>query len=103
MQENLCFIVNTVFMFGFRHVWVHGIVRDLCKRAAIENHTRIVISSIGGSRVIQHWNIPDVKNKAKDASRTGKVDVLALLPIFLPDAGIENFTSLAWNTTRVHA
>jgi acetyl esterase/lipase len=77
------------------HVWVPAIVSDLCKSAGIENHTQIGVSSIGGSRVIQHWDIPDDKNTAKTALRTGTVDVLTLSPIFLPDVGIENFTSLA--------
>src|SRR5262249_12250808 len=45
--------------------------------------------------VIQHWNVPDEKNKAKQALRDGKVDVLTLSPIHLPDEGIENFVKLA--------
>jgi hypothetical protein len=77
------------------HVWVPAIVADLCRNAAIPNHVQIGISSIGGSRVIQHWDIADDKNKAKEALKTGKVDVLTLSPIFLPDAGIDNFTTLA--------
>jgi len=77
------------------HVWVPGIVSDLCKKAKIPDHVQIGISSIGGSRVIQHWDIPEGKNTAKEALRTGKVDVLTLSPIFLPDAGIENFARLA--------
>jgi hypothetical protein len=77
------------------HVWVPAIVTDLCKLAEIPNHQQIGISSIGGSRTIQHWDIPDEKNTAKTALKTGKVDVLTLSPIFLPDAGIENFVTLA--------
>jgi hypothetical protein len=77
------------------HVWVPGIVTDLCQKAKIPNHVQVGLSSIGGSRVIQHWDIPEDKNKAKAALRTGKVDVLTLSPIFLPDPGIENFTKLA--------
>lgn len=77
------------------HVWVPGIVADLCKKAEIPDHVQVGLSSIGGSRTIQHWNIPDEKNKAKEALKTGKVDVLTLSPIFLPDEGIENFTTLA--------
>lgn len=77
------------------HVWVPGIVADLCKKAEIPNHMQIGISSIGGSKVIQHWNIAEEKNKAKEALKTGKVEVLTLSPIFFPDAGIENFTTLA--------
>jgi hypothetical protein len=50
---------------------------------------------IGGSRVIQHWNLPDEQNKAKAALREGKVDVLTLSPhMLLPDEGIDNFTKL---------
>lgn len=77
------------------HVWVPAIVSDLCRKADIPHHVQIGVSSIGGSRVIQHWNIADDKNKAKQALQTGKVDVLTLSPIFLPDAGIDNFTTLA--------
>ena len=77
------------------HVWVPGILNDLAKLADIQGHTQVGLSSIGGSRTIQHWDIPDEKNKAKEALKTGKVDVLTLSPIFLPDAGIENFTKLA--------
>src|SRR5688572_19828939 len=49
------------------HVWVPGIVSDLCKKAGIPNHTQLGVSSIGGSRTIQHWDLPEGKNKAKDA------------------------------------
>lgn len=50
---------------------------------------------LGGSRVIQHWNLPDEKNVAKAALRDGKVDVLTLSPHrLLPDEGIDNFTRL---------
>jgi hypothetical protein len=77
------------------HVWVPGIVTDLCKLAGIPNHVQVGVSSIGGSRVIQHWDIADDKNKAKAALKTGTVDVLTLSPIFLPDPGIENFMKLA--------
>ena len=77
------------------HVWVPEIVTDLCKLAGIPNHVQLGVSSIGGSRVIQHWDIVPNENKAKDALKTGMVDVLTLSPIFLPDPGIEKFTSLA--------
>jgi hypothetical protein len=50
---------------------------------------------IGGSRVIQHWDLPDEKNRAKAALRAGQVDVLTLSPnTLMPDPGIENFTKL---------
>jgi hypothetical protein len=77
------------------HVWVPGIMADIAKKAGIEGHKQIGVSSIGGSRVIQHWDIADEKNKAKEALKSGKVDVLTLSPIFLPDDGIEKFATLA--------
>lgn len=77
------------------HVFVPGILADIAKKADIKDHVQVGVSSIGGSKVIQHWDIADEKNKAKEALKTGKVDVLTLSPIFLPDAGIENFTKLA--------
>lgn len=50
---------------------------------------------LGGSRVLQHWNVPDEKNRAKTALREGGVDVLTVSPhILLPDEGIDNFTKL---------
>ncbi len=50
---------------------------------------------IGGSRVIQHWRVPDDQNAAKTALREGRVDVLTLSPhALLPDPGIDNFTKL---------
>jgi hypothetical protein len=39
--------------------------------------------------------VPDDKNKAKELLKAGKVDVLTLAPIYLPDEGIENFVKLA--------
>jgi hypothetical protein len=77
------------------HVFLPGILSDMAKGAGIKDHTRAGLSSIGGSRVIQHWNVPDEKNKAKAALRDGKVDVLTLSPIYLPDDGIDKFVQLA--------
>jgi hypothetical protein len=77
------------------HVFVPAILNDLAKKAGIKDHIFAGLSSIGGSRVIQHWNVPEDKNQAKAALKTGKVDVLTLAPIHLPDEGIANFTKLA--------
>jgi len=77
------------------HVFVPGILGDLAKKADIKDHVQVGMSSIGGSRVIQHWDVAEEKNKAREALKTGKVDVLTLSPIHLPDPGIENFTKLA--------
>jgi hypothetical protein len=78
------------------HVFVPGILSDMAKKAGIKDHVGVGLSAIGGSRVIQHWNVPDEKNKAKEALRSGKVDVLTLSPIHLPDDGIEKLATLAF-------
>ncbi|HEY2894735.1 MAG TPA: SGNH/GDSL hydrolase family protein, partial [Pirellulales bacterium] len=77
------------------HVWVAPLLADLAEKAGIRNHSLAGVSSIGGSRVIQHWDVPDDKNTAKKALTAGQVDVLTVSPIWLPDAGIENFARLA--------
>ncbi len=77
------------------HVWTPAIVADLAKKAGIEDHVSLGTSSIGGSRTIQHWNLPDDKNIGKKVLTAGGVDVFTISPIFLPDEGIENFARLA--------
>jgi hypothetical protein len=77
------------------HVFVPRILEEMAKSAGIADHKQVGVSSIGGSRVIQHWNLPDEKNKAKAALTEGKTDVLTLSPIYLPDEGIAKFTRLA--------
>lgn len=50
---------------------------------------------LGGSRTLQHWNVPDEQNLAKRALREGSVDVLLVSPhLLLPDEGIDRFTKL---------
>lgn len=58
-------------------------------------HLKAGQQMIGGSRTLQHWNVPDAQNEAKKALREGRVDVLTLSPqLLLPDEGIDHFTSL---------
>jgi hypothetical protein len=77
------------------HYFLPPILANMAKEAGIKGHEQAGLSAIGGSRVIQHWDVPDAKNKAKELLRAGKVDVLTLSPIHLPDPGIENFAALA--------
>ena len=77
------------------HVFIPPILDSIAESAGISGQKNLGLSSIGGSQVIQHWNVPDDKNEAKKALATGQVDVLTMAPIFLPDAGIENFATLA--------
>jgi hypothetical protein len=77
------------------HTFVPPILADIAKAAGVTDHKQLGVSSLGGSRTIQHWNLPDEKNKPKAALKSGKVDVLTLSPIFHPDEGIDHFTKLA--------
>ncbi len=77
------------------HVFMPGILKDVAQAAEIKDHVQVDLQSIGGSRVIQHWDLADEKNKAKTALKTGKVDVFTLSPIYLPDEGIAHFAQLA--------
>ena len=76
------------------HVFVPDLLADMARGAQIKDHVQVGLSAIGGSRVIQHWDVSDEQNKAQAALRAGNVDVLTLSPIHLPDAGIENFMKL---------
>ncbi|MDB5336301.1 MAG: hypothetical protein JWN70_1920 [Planctomycetaceae bacterium] len=77
------------------HVFVPGQLAQMAKAAGIKDHVLVGLSSIGGSRVIQHWDVADDKFKSKEVLKSGKADVLTLAPIHLPDDGIEKFATLA--------
>ncbi len=76
------------------HVWMQGGLTEIARNAKIAGHEPLGVQGIGGSQVIQHWNLPDEKNTVKPALITGKVQVLTLSPIYLPDEGIEKLTKL---------
>lgn len=78
------------------HVFMPGILADIAKAAEIKDHKQVGLSSIGGSRVIQHWDVADDKFKSKAILKAGGADVLTMAPIYLPDDGIENFVALAY-------
>ena len=65
------------------HAWVGPLLGIVAQRAGIKDHQVVGVSMIGGSRVIQHWNVPDERNKAKKALTAGQVDVLTLSPMHL--------------------
>jgi hypothetical protein len=76
------------------HYFMPTILANIAKSAGVKGHQQIGLSSIGGSRVYQHWNVPDEKNKAKKELKNGTVDVFTMSPIYLPDDGIEKFVKL---------
>ena len=79
------------------HAWfVPDVMADMARKAGIKGHKIVGVSKIGGSRAIQHWDVPDDKNEAKAALIAGKVDVLTLACMLHPDDGIEKFTRMAY-------
>ena len=77
------------------HVWVAPMLREMAGMAGISGHEIVAVSSIGGSTLTMHWERPADQNVAKKSLIAGKVDVLTLAPIWLPDPGIEKFAKLA--------
>jgi len=77
------------------HVFMPAILGQIAKSAGIEDHQQVGLSSIGGSYVNQHWAVAEDKFKSKATLESGKLDVLTMAPLFLPDDGIENFVKLA--------
>ena len=77
------------------HMFVPPRVEQLVKSAGIEGHKLVGTQGIGGSRVIQHWDLADDKNKAKPALTSGEVDVFTMSAhLQIPDEGIAKFTEL---------
>ena len=87
------------------HMFVPPAVEQLVKAAGIQGHKLAGTQGIGGSRVIQHWDLADVKDddgkvtmirqKAKPALEGGEVDVFTMAAhVAIPDPGITNFTEL---------
>ena len=86
-----------VFVCGHSfHVFVARPLEELAKAAGISGHANAGVQFIGASSVTQHWNVPDEKNRAKQAALFPGLDVLTLSPAWLmPDPAIEKFTDLA--------
>jgi hypothetical protein len=77
------------------HMPIAAPLAELAGLAGIKGHTNAVLQSLGGSRVIQHWDLPDEKDRARKAIRAGEVDVLTVSPnMKAPDEGIDKFAAL---------
>ena len=77
------------------HMFVPSHIDQLVKSAEIQGHKQFGAQGIGGSRVIQHWDVADDKNKAKAALVSGEVDVFTMAAhLQIPDDGITNFSEL---------
>jgi hypothetical protein len=85
-----------VFVCGHSfHVFIAAPLAGMARAGGFKDHTLVGSQFLGGSRTLQHWNLPDEKNKAKQALQTGAVDVLTLAPIQHPDEGVDQFVALA--------
>jgi hypothetical protein len=68
---------------------------QIAKSADIPGHKLVGRQGLGGSTVTQHWDLPDDKDKARKALKTGQVDVLTVAPhLLMPDRAIDKFTAL---------
>lgn len=77
------------------HVWVAELVAEIAASAGIHDHIVAGTSGIGGSRAIQHWDVPEAENEARRTLYAGSVDVLTLSCMSGPDDGIRKFAELA--------
>ncbi|MBI5774481.1 MAG: hypothetical protein HZA89_12145 [Verrucomicrobia bacterium] len=77
-------------------MYMPPILKEVAAAAKVEGHVQAGTQGIGGSQVIRHWELPDAKNTLKPALKSGKVDVLMLSPIYLPDDGIEKLAALGF-------
>ncbi len=85
-----------VFFTGHSfHMFVPPMIERLATAAGIQGHKLAGQQGIGGSKVIQHWDLADDKNLAKKALVGGQVDVFTMAPhLMIPDPGITNFVEL---------
>lgn len=85
-----------VFVCGHSfHNYLFGRFGGVAKAAGIKGHKDVNLQFLGNSRVLQHWNLADDKDRVRKAIRTGEVDVLTLSPnVKVPDEGIDKFTDL---------
>src|SRR5271166_5198344 len=58
---------------------------ELAEAAKIKDHKLAGLQSLGASKTLQHWNLPEGKNKARQALKKGAVDVFVMSPIQFPD------------------
>lgn len=75
------------------HVFTYKQVEQIAASAGL-NHQLAGLSSIGGSTVQKHWDVPEDKSAVKQVLKAGGADVLTLSPIWLPDDAIEQFVKL---------
>lgn len=77
------------------HMFVPPRIEQMVEASGIQGHKLVGAQGIGGSRVHQHWDLAEEKNKAKRALISGEVDLFTMAAhLTVPDRGITNFTEL---------
>jgi hypothetical protein len=77
------------------HMFVPPRIAQMVKAAAIKEYQQAGSQGLGGSRVLQHWDLPEEKNQAKKALEKGGVDIFTMAPhVKIPDEGIDRFVEL---------
>lgn len=77
------------------HVFVPPMLEELAHLAGIAGHRTIGLQRLGGSTVLQHWEMADSVNTARPALIGGQVDVFTMSPVVaVPDEGITRFAAL---------
>lgn len=77
------------------HMFVPPRVEQLARSAGIREHRTAGVQGIGGSRVIQHWELEEARNRARPALERAEADVFTMAAhLAIPDPGIENFVTL---------
>jgi hypothetical protein len=82
-------------VFSTGHSYHFGfppILDRMAHAAGIEGSAIVGVSSIGGSRAVQHA----ASEAVQSALKAGNVDVLMTTPIYLPDPGIEQLAQLGF-------
>lgn len=77
------------------HMFVPARMALMAKAAEVKEYQQAGAQGLGGSRVQQHWDLPDEKNQAKKILEKGGVDVFTMAPnVKMPDDGIDRFAEL---------
>src|SRR5579862_3209782 len=65
-----------VFVCGHSlHWYIPTPLTELAMSAGIKDHKIVGTQQLGASKTLQHWDLPDGKNQAKQALKKGEVDV----------------------------
>jgi hypothetical protein len=84
-----------VFYASHSLMWdMPPVLAEQVEAYGIKGHTIVGLQRIGVSRTLQHWNLPDAQNIAKQALNAGKTDVFVTSNLVHPDEGITNFVKL---------